>query len=211
MLAHITILIAHHHHVFRTIISHIVQSYTGFCVAACVDTKEKLLEKTKEFSPDVIITDIALSCIDNPGMLQELVKRHSQPRVILSWRYGEEHHLRQAMQSTCAGYIVHDAPPSDYFLAIKEAIKGQVFYCDQTRRFAAGQYDDALQRLSEKHLAILHCMVLNYTNKETALATNLSEQTVSSYKRDLKNITGFRSLAALENFLKKRNNSNDDK
>jgi DNA-binding NarL/FixJ family response regulator len=211
MLTHITILIAHHHHVFRTIISHIVQSYTGFCVAACVDTKEKLLERTKEFSPDVIITDIALTGIHNPGTLQELVKRHSPPRVILSWRYGEEHHLRPAMQSGCAGYIVHDAPPSDYFHAIKEVMKGQVFYCDQTRRFTAGHYDAALQTLSEKHLAILHCMLLNYTNKDTALATTLSEQTVSSYKRDLKNITGFRSLAALETFLKKPDNVDDNK
>jgi DNA-binding NarL/FixJ family response regulator len=105
MLTHITILIAYHHHVFRTIISHIVQSHTGFCVAACADTKEKLLERTKEFPPDVIITDIAPPGIGNPGTLQEPAKRHSAPRVI---------------------------------------------------RLAAGHYDDALQTLTEKRLAIFY-------------------------------------------------------
>jgi DNA-binding CsgD family transcriptional regulator len=43
---------------------------------------------------------------------------------------------------------------------------------------------------------------MGYSNKEIAMATGLKENTVKSYRKKLKSITGYRSVSALEKMLR---------
>jgi DNA-binding NarL/FixJ family response regulator len=208
MLAHVTIIIAHHHHFFRIILQNILQSYTGLCVLANVDNKADLLEKTKELSPDVIIADIALPGIEENAGLEKLVADCENAKVIVSWRYREEHKVKQAMKTSCAGYIAHDAVPPEYFVAIKQAMKGKVFYCSETERFTSHENSPtgkagANKQLTKKQLLILYCISLGFTNREIAVSTDLTEHTVSTYRKKFKNMLRPKSSAALENLLRK--------
>lgn len=63
MIGHITLIIAHNHHIIQTILQNILQSCAGICVLAKVDTAEGLLQKTKELKLDVVVAELSL-----PGM-----------------------------------------------------------------------------------------------------------------------------------------------
>ena len=208
MIGHITLIIAHNHYLFRTILQNIVQSYAGFCVLAHVDTAAGLLEKTKELAPDVIIADIALTDMEESKALQMLSANCARSRVIISWSYDDEHRVMQAIAEPCAGYIVHDAAPAEYVFAIKQAMKGEVFYCTQTQKLAGRQNIEPApaapsEKLNEKQLMILYCIWLGFISKEIAIATSLTENTINTYRKKFKAISGSRSIAALERFMRK--------
>jgi len=108
------------------------------------------------------------------------------------------------MRASCAGYIARDAPPVEYVYAVKQAAKGKEFYCSQTQKLrgSTNEIDSFAKSLDDKWLRMLYCICMGYSNKETATATGLKESSVKSYRKKLKSITGFRSIAALEKMLK---------
>ena len=56
------------------------------------------------------------------------------------------------------------------------------------------------KHLDDTWLRMLYCISMGYSNKEIAVATRLKESTVS-YRKKLRSITGFRSVATLEKMM----------
>jgi len=73
MIGHITLIIAHNHHIFRAILQNILQSCAGICILAKVDTGAELLEKTKELQPDVVMAGLGLPGMADVAAWQKLV------------------------------------------------------------------------------------------------------------------------------------------
>jgi two-component system nitrate/nitrite response regulator NarL len=209
MLAHITLIIAHSHPHFLLILQNIIRSYPGIRIIGKANNLADLLHAASTLKPDIIIADVALSGRKGFTAFQKLATGPHQPKVILSWRY---HHLpviSKAIDAGFAGCIKHDANPVDYLLAIKQAMKGEVFYCSQTEkiinayknRHHAGSGPD--EALSDTQLIILYCIWLGYNSKEIGLALGLTKATVDTYRKELRKIIGSGSLSTIARFLEK--------
>lgn len=209
MLVPITLIIAHHHQVFRTILQNIFQSQPGIRIIAQCATAVHLVETSIALQPQVIIADVALPGMEGLATLQKLEEGCKESKVILSWRYCDKHIINEAIAAQCAGYIVQDTPPAEYFFALKQAMKGNVFYCSQTERLrnALKKAGEAIaseeEILSEKYLMMAYCLWIGFSTKETAIATSLTESTINTYRKKLKKVLGSGSVAALESFMKK--------
>ena len=203
----VTLLIAHNQPFFRQILQNIFQSQAGFTVIGEVTTAAGLLETAPVLQPDFIIADIALRGMGGFATLQKLVSRCREVKVIISWGYPDEQTITAAMSADFAGYIAHNASPGEYLIAIKQAMKGEVFYCRQTEKLMDAQNvapGSSPQLLNEKYCLLIYCIWMGYSSKETAIATDLKESTVNTYKKRVKNLVGSGSLAALESFMKKK-------
>ena len=203
MIGHITLIIAHNHHIFQAILHNILQSCAGICVLAKVDTAAGLLEKTKELSPDVVLAELALPGMADVDAWQKLVDHCGKTKVVVSWHHHDADKIPGMMRASCAGYIARDASPVEYVYAVKQAAKGKEFYCTQTQKLRGGTNEIATfaKSLDDKWWRMLYCIYMGYSNKETAMATGLKESTVKSYRKKLKSSTGFRSVAGLEKML----------
>ena len=199
MIGHITLIIAHNHHIFRAILQNILQSCAGICILAKVDTGAELLEKTKELAPDVVLAELALPGMADVDAWQKLVAHCGKSKVIVSWHHGDADKIPGMMLASCAGYIARDGPPVEYVYAVKKAAKGKEFYCSQTQKLrgSTNEIDTFAKTLDDKWLRMLYCICMGYSNKEKVTATGLKESTVKSYRKKLKSIAGFRSVAAL--------------
>jgi|GEM_PF-3395413 len=206
MIAHITLIIAHNHHIFRAILHNILQSYAGICVLAKVDTGAELLKKTKELGPDVVLAGLGLPGMADVAAWQKLVDHCGNTKVVLSWHHSDAHKIPAMMRASFAGYIARDASPVEYVYAVKQAAKGKEFYCSQTQKLrgSTNEISAFVNSLDDKWLRLLYCICMGYSNKDTATATELKESTVKSYRKKLKSITQFRSVAALEKMMRGR-------
>lgn len=168
-----------------------------------------LLRMAREIQPGIIIMDAALPGMEGLPPLQQLALVCSQAKVILSWHRHQQPLINEASLTGYAGCIVHDAHPADYYMAIKQVIKGKVFYCTHTERVInAGKglpnpADSTMELLNEKNSIMLYCMWLGYSSKEIAIAMNLSKETINTYRKKLKKIIGSHSFSALESLMKK--------
>jgi DNA-binding NarL/FixJ family response regulator len=108
------------------------------------------------------------------------------------------------MRASRAGYIAWDASPVEYLYAVKQAAKGREYYCSQTQKLRNTPNEAVAfaKSLDATWLRILYCICMGYSNKEIAMATGLKENTVKSYRKKLKSITGFRSVVRLEKMVR---------
>lgn len=204
MIGHITIIIAHHHPIFQVILHNILQSCAGICVLAKVGTAEGLLKKTKELKPDVVLVELSLPGMADVAAWQKLVDHCDQTKVVISWPHHDADKIPGMMHLSRTGFVARDASPVEYVYAVKQAAKGKESYCSQTQKLR-GTTNEATtfaKNLDDTSVRMLYCISMGYSNKEIAVATRLKESTVKSYRKKLKSITGFRSVATLEKMLK---------
>jgi len=204
----INLIIAHSHPHFLFMLQNIIRSYQGFRVVGKTGNYADLMQMATALNPDVIIADIELPGMSGFTALQQLVADLNQPKIILSWGYHHQPFISEAIAAGCAGCIIHDANPAEYHLAIKQAMKGEVFYCSQTERVMngiknlPGTGNVPAQILSETQFKIMYCIWLGYNSKGIALAMDLTKETVDTYRKALRKIVGSLSSAALYSFLK---------
>lgn len=203
MITPITLIIAHNHYVFNAILQNILRSYAGICILARVDNGKALLEKIKDVQPDVVLAGLELKGMKDMAAWQELVAGCDKTKVIISWRHLDADKIPAMMRTSHAGYIARDASPAEYLYAVKQAAKGKAYYCTQTQlRQSINGAASFAKNLDDTWLRMLYCICMGYSNKEIAMATGLKENTVKSYRKKLKSITGYRSVSALEKMLR---------
>lgn len=123
MIGHITLIIAHNHHIFQAILHNILQSYVGICVLAKVDTAAELLKKTKELAPDVVLAGLGLPGVADIDAWQKLVAHCGKTKVVLSWHHDDADKIQEMMRASCAGYIARNASPN--FLSVMLKTHGE--------------------------------------------------------------------------------------
>ncbi|MDE3182927.1 MAG: response regulator transcription factor [Bacteroidota bacterium] len=203
MVTHITLIIAHNHHIFRAILQKILQSCAGISILAKVDTAEGLFAKIKELEPDVVLAGLELKGMSDMASWQKLLTQCGKTKVVISWPHHNADKLPAMMRASRAGYIAWDASPAEYVYAVKQAVKGRECYCSQTQilRDSLNEANSFAKNLDDTWLKMLYCIWMGYSNKEIAMATGLKESTVKSYRKKLKSNTGFRSVAGLEKMI----------
>jgi|SRR5690242_14893706 len=204
MIAHISLIVAHNHQLFRIIIQNILQSCAGISVLAKVDTAEELFEKMKELQPDVVLAGLELKGMNDLTSWQRLKSLCGNTKMLITWPHHKAEKLPELMRECRAGYIARDASPAEYLYAVKQVAKGRECLCSQTQilRDCLKGASSIGKNLDDTSLRMLYCIRLGYSNKEIALATGLKESTVKSYRKKLKSMIGFRSVAGLEKMLK---------
>jgi DNA-binding NarL/FixJ family response regulator len=209
MLPHITVIIAHRHLYFRTILQNILQAQSGLCVLAVVSTMVELLEQAMLHTPDIILADIGFTGMDGLSLLAPLAAIGKPPKFIFSWQYYEVPLLRALIATAPASYIVHDAPPSEYNIAIRQVIKGLPYCCPQTERLLNSTnmlpFDvDSMFEFNQKYQLLFYCEDLGYKGKEIALGISLTEATVRTYQMEYRKLLGSRSKMVKEHVSKKK-------
>jgi len=205
MPTHITIIIAHSQPLLRLLLQNIFSSKPGIAIAAVVANTSGLLKAIAIHRPDIIVADISLPRMRRLPQLAAVAQREKPLRIIFWWKYCHEALVRKMINNT-ASFIAEDAPLSAYVVALKEVMKGAIYHCPQTEKLAGSKNDNMIalvQKLNEKYVLLLHCVLNNYSIAETATATDLKESTVKTYRKRLKKIIGSYSYAAIENVLKK--------
>lgn len=209
MLPHITVVIAHRHLYFRTILQNILQAQSGLCVLAVVSTMVELLEQAMLHTPDIILADISFTGMDGLSLLAPLAAISKPPKFIFSWQYHEVPLLRAVMAAAPANYIVHDVPPSEYAVAIRQIMKGLPYSCAQTERLVVNNttmlpFDaNPMFEFNDKYQLLFYCEDLGYESKEIALCIAVTEATVRTYQMNARKRLGSRSKMVKEHILKR--------
>ena len=189
-------------------LQNILQSYQGLHIAAQVSTAAGLLSAVKASKPDIIIIDMMLTGMESFTAYQKLIAEVSPVKLILSWPRHQQVAIPEALSMGCAGCIIHDAQPTQYHIAIKQILKGNTFYCNETQRLMDAYKNRQngvhipTQKLSEKDGIILYGLYQSYTNKGIAMSADLSEESAKTYRKRIKKLVGSTSFLALEWLLK---------
>ena len=152
-------------------------------VGASVGSGEKAIELIESSHFDVMLLDVRMPGMDGVGVLQRLKELNAPPRVIVLTSYGKDEDIYRAIRAGAQGYLLKDASETEMVAAIVAVVSGKRYI---PRDIAARLADRMLrQDLTSRELDVLELLAQGSTNKQIALALNISDNTVRCHVNNI--------------------------
>ena len=150
----------------------------------------------------LVILDIGMPDKDGFYVLQEILLRRPQTRVLMLSIHAEPPYAARALQMGASGYLCKDAGRSDLVKAVKHALARNMHSDESVRRDVGSPAPVALHAsLSAQEYTVLLSVAAGRRNGEVAAELQLSAKTVSTYKLRLLNKLCIKSTADLVRYV----------
>ena len=148
------------------------------------DAAEALLRLT-DCAPDVVLQDVGLKDGNGIDLVQAMLERQSDLRVLMFSMYDNPEYVQRALQAGARGYVLKDAPASEILAAIDAVAAGGTFLSPAvSRRLFRAQQPRPI--LSPREAEILSALGRGESSKQIAKALDLSVRTVEAHRQSIK-------------------------
>lgn len=182
----IKVLIADDHELVRLGLRNLFAD-TEIRIASEAKSGEEAIKKAISQSPDVVLLDVRMAHGDGLNALGRIkLEKPELPVVILS-TYDNPTYVARAVALGAAGYVLKGAPREKLLETIKIAAEGGSAWSREELRRVTGALAtprlnaDVEVPLTQRESEVLHQLALGLTNKEIALALDISYETVKEH------------------------------
>lgn len=211
----IRIILADDHEIFRDGFKAMLKKQPSVELVAEASNGQELVELTRQFQPDVIVTDIKMPLMDGLEATKILAEEFPDIGIIALSMIDEENLIIDMMEAGARGYLIKNAHKTEIIEAIKTVYDDEIYYCNEassklTRRIASSdrimfQKKKARPEFSEKEIAVIQYICQELTNKEIADKMDLSIRTIEGYRDRILEKTGARNSAGVVVFAIRNN------
>lgn len=183
----IRILVADDHPVVREGLVAILSSQSDFHVVAEADSGESLIAKTKQFLPDIVLSDLEMPNGDGVEAIRVLRRELPQTQFIAFTAFDTDERIVGAVQAGAKAYLLKGAPREDVFRAIRVVSKGgsllEPTVASKLLQHMSGNHGQSglAENLTEREMEVLQLLGTGKTNKEIGALLFITERTVKFY------------------------------
>jgi DNA-binding NarL/FixJ family response regulator len=144
-----------------------------------------LVQATK---PDVALLDIAMPDMDGIAAAGALRAAHPRLVILMLSSYSDDARIYAALRAGANGYLLKEMSGDALLNAIRAAARGEPQLHPKIAQRLMDRMappEDPLAQLSPREREVLRWIARGLSNKEIAAATDLTEQTVKSYVREI--------------------------
>lgn len=185
----IQVMIADDHRLVRRGIKEILCTTTDIVVCGEAANGEEALELLLQNQPDVLILDMAMPGISGTELIQQLVARFPQLRILVLSMHNEGQFAARAIRAGARGYVTKDADPAILLLAIHHiALNGKYIDPALVEAMVFDRLETAQlphESLSDREVQVLKLVVAGKSLNTIAMELHLSPKTISSHKMRL--------------------------
>lgn len=196
------ILIADDHEIVRRGIKQILEEEFPFAHFEEAADSETLIEKARNGSWDIVVSDLAMPGGGGLHALQQISQLAPGIPVLILSTYPEAQYALRVMRAGAVGYLTKDAAPEKLVNAVQLILSGRKYITENV----AEQLDKALrhspdqplhERLSEREFSVFNLLVAGNSITLIADQLSLSGTTVSTYRSRILNKMNARNNAGL--------------
>ena len=176
-------------------------SNRGFKVVAEAASKAEARKLVKLHKPRLLITEIVVAnhlCFD---LIQEFRTASNQTaKVLVASRQDEIVFAERSLRAGANGYVSLNAAESEFELAVKSVLDGDVYLSDQTRSAVLGRMighdqpsNNYFDLLTQREMEVFLLTGRGLPPREIADDMDVSVKTVESYREKIKEKLGLRS------------------
>jgi two-component system response regulator NreC len=202
----IRILLADDHTVMRRGLRLLIESQPEFSVVAEASDGRQAVQQAEATMPDVAVMDIAMPNLSGIEAAQRIATAQPNTAIVILSMHSDEGYVLRALKVGAKGYLLKDSAEGDLIEAIKAVHEGKTFFSPEISKMLVEDYvreirtrgaEDTYDLLTSREREILQLLAERKSNKEIALALNISVYTIETHRRNLHEKLNLHSLAEL--------------
>jgi DNA-binding NarL/FixJ family response regulator len=190
---------------FREHLSQLINRDLGMEVCGEADNIRDAMKLLKDKKPDIAIVDITLRGSSGLELLKDLKAQAIDLPVLVLSMHDEELYAERSLRAGARGYITKNEASSEVVKAIRKVVAGEVYVSKHMtakllERMTQKRSSTELQGLSslaDRELEVFQLLGKGKSTHDIAVALNLGDSTVETYRARIKEKLQLRSAAEL--------------
>jgi DNA-binding NarL/FixJ family response regulator len=192
----ITVLLVDDHALVRRGFRRMLEDETDMEVVGEAGDGEAAVKLAKELHPQVVVMDCALPGMNGLEATRQILDDSPEIAILMLSMHPESTWVRQATEAGARGYVLKNALDLELGAAIRKVAAGETVFDPQVeqKEVLRGERSSAL---TPRELEVLQMIVDGKSNKEIAVALELSANTVAVHRANIMNTLGIHKTAEL--------------
>lgn len=136
----ITIVLADDHKIVRQGIKAMLQAEVDFNVIGEAADGLEAVRMVKCLQPDILVSDLAMPCLDGIGVIRQLTNESTKTRVVVLSVNNNIGYVDAALEAGARSYVLKDEGVDQLELAIREVVAGRIYLCSSFSGEALKEY-----------------------------------------------------------------------
>lgn len=167
---------------------------------------QEALRKAKELVPDVLLTDLDMPYLTGLAVAEALHKELPGIKVLVLSTHSNTELVLRCAQVGVSGYVLKQASPDEFVLAIEAVNAGQSFFSPDVAHAALKQFvrgnghGPEPADLTHREREVLVHIAEGLCNKQIASRLNIGTRTVETHRERLMRKLNIHTIAGLTRF-----------
>ncbi|MDG1280153.1 MAG: response regulator transcription factor [Pseudorhodobacter sp.] len=198
--ARIRVLIVDDHPMVAQGISAILETYDDIQVVGCLSNGREAIDRVAEFDPDVLLLDLNMPQVNGLAATEIILEKRPDTRILILSMHDSPEYINTALNHGAMGYLLKDVPTEEIKLAIDKVMQGAQYLCAGAVGALRPAGGNARESLTSREQTILLELAQGKSNKDVALALDISVRTVETHRKNIKRKLGISSTAGLTRY-----------
>ncbi|WP_170443023.1 response regulator transcription factor [Ruegeria arenilitoris] len=196
----IRVLIVDDHPMVAEGIQSILESFDDIKVVGTLGNGRDAVDQAARLQPDVILMDLNMPGLGGLSATELILERLPDTRILILSMHDSPEYISTALSHGAKGYVLKDVPTDEIKQAIDAVMGGERYLCTGAIGSLEPKEDAAREALTGREQTILLELAQGKSNKEVALALDISVRTVETHRKNIKRKLGISSTAGLTRY-----------
>lgn len=179
----ITVLVVDDHPLILEGIAAVVGNYEDISVVGVASNGLEAIRLHRTTRPDVTLMDVQMPELNGIGAISAIMSEFPQARIAVLTTYRGDVRALQAIKAGACGYLLKSMLRRELIDTIRALAAGKRHFPPEIAAELAAHIDQ--EGLTGRELEVLQCVARGLSNKETAVALAISEETVKGHLRNI--------------------------
>jgi two-component system NarL family response regulator len=196
----IRVLIVDDHPMVAEGIRAVLETYPDIAVVGTLPNGRAAIEQVAALDPDVLLMDLNMPQMNGLAATEIILERRPDTRILILSMHDSAEYISTALNHGAMGYLLKDVPTEEVKRAIDTVMQGERYLCNGAAASVNPCDRSAREALTSREQTILLQLAQGRSNKEVALALDISVRTVETHRKNIKRKLGISSTAGLTRY-----------
>ena len=198
----IRLILADDHVIVRVSLRSVLEREPDIDVVGEAGNGAQALERVRECSPDLLVTDITMPGLDGIELARRIASDHPGVKVLALSTHLDRRFVVQMLEAGALGYINKAAGREELLQGIRAVAAGNRYLCQECAAMLvqAPADNSAQAMLGRREIEVLKMIALGSTSIEIAERLYIAQGTVEVHRRNILRKLGLHNIAGLTQY-----------
>ena len=178
----------------------ILETYDDIEVVGALTNGQDAVDQVESLAPDIILLDLNMPCLGGLSATEMILERRPETRILILSMHDSPEYISTALSHGARGYVLKDVPTEEIRTAIDTVLAGDTYLCPGAEGSLKPKLSNGREPLTNREQTILLELATGKSNKDVALALDISVRTVETHRKNIKRKLGISSTAGLTRY-----------